>query len=182
MGEINLPQQLAKGYGVKRLKKSSTKVDLTPMVDLGFLLITFFMVSTAWKKQRVQPINLPADGPSTILGKSAALTLIPLDHNRVWYYSGDTNSALVENQSGNISLTTGDEIGNLIRKKQLALDRNPLIRKGRHELYILIKPTEQSTLQNLVSLFDEMKINDVDNYMLTEPDSIELRIAPQHVN
>lgn len=182
MGEINLPQQLAKGFGVQRIKKSSTKVDLTPMVDLGFLLITFFMVSTAWTKPRVQPINLPADGSSTVLGKSAALTLIALEQNKVWYYSGDINSAIQEKQFGIVSINYGDEIGNLIRRKQVALDRNPLIKRGRDELTILIKPTKESTLQNLVSLFDEMKINSVDTYMLTEPDSSELRMARQHKN
>ena len=54
--------------GVKGQKKETLKIDMTPMVDLGFLLITFFIVTTELSKPRTANLNMPKDGPPIPVG------------------------------------------------------------------------------------------------------------------
>ena len=90
MAELNASHASRRDKGIARSKKLSTRVDLTPMVDLGFLLITFFVFTTTASAPRAMPLNLPAgDNPDTKVGGSTALTVIPIDGDRVFYYHGD---------------------------------------------------------------------------------------------
>src|ERR1041384_6622445 len=82
-----------KGPGVKKGKKLSTRVDLTPMVDLGFLLITFFMFTTTLQKPKTMEINMPYKDPNkpvdtTKVKASTALTVLLSKDHRVYYYEG----------------------------------------------------------------------------------------------
>src|ERR1700741_439227 len=82
--------------GKPKGKKMSTRVDFTPMVDLGFLLITFFMLTTTLNKPQTMEINMPVKDkiPEEEVNKikeSQAMTLILGDKNRIYYYMGITD-------------------------------------------------------------------------------------------
>jgi len=123
MAELNSAAPHVRQRGGRRSKKMSTRVDLTPMVDLGFLLITFFMVSTSWTKPRAATLRMPANGEPMKLGNNAALTLIALDNNKIFYYNGELDQSLKEGSYGVTSYRQHDGIGDIIRQKQLAMDR-----------------------------------------------------------
>lgn len=76
------------GVNLKR-KSLSTKVDLTPMVDLGFQLITFFIFTTTFQSASVMKINLPDEiGNPTPVKANGTLTLLQGSNHLVYYYSG----------------------------------------------------------------------------------------------
>jgi len=164
--------------GVRRSKKLSTRVDLTPMVDLGFLLITFFMVSTSWSKPKAATLRMPADGPPVNIGNTAALTLVALNDNKIFYYNGALDKSLKEGSFGITGYNQRDGIGDIIRQKRLAMDRS--YKGGRKEMMLLIKPSPESNYQNVVGLLDEALINEVKRYALVDlPPAEQLVVTAQ---
>src|ERR1035437_119439 len=94
MAEINTGGGGHKKSGKKRSKKASTRIDLTPMVDLGFLLITFFMLATTLIKPQTMEINLPRNDKidkkdQTLVKASKSITIILAKNNRIFYFFGD---------------------------------------------------------------------------------------------
>ena len=85
--------------GKVRAKKMSTKVDLTPMVDLAFLLITFFMLTTTLNKPSAMELNMPKkienpdDKPEEVR-ECQVLNLLVDTLDQVWYYDGLTVAGL----------------------------------------------------------------------------------------
>ena len=86
MAEINSTASHSRKSGVRRSRKLSTRVDLTPMVDLGFLLITIFMVSTSWTKPKAAQVHMPANGKPMNIGNNVSLTLVALSGDSIFYY------------------------------------------------------------------------------------------------
>jgi biopolymer transport protein ExbD len=164
MAEINNTAPAGGRQSFARPKIKSTKVDLTPMVDLGFLLITFFIVSTTMQQQRALKFFLPADGEPTNIPQSTALTLVPVANNQVCYFYGDLSEAIRVKAFGKTSFSLSDGIGQVIRDKKKQLKTI-----GREkDLMVLIYPDQLSTYKNVVDLLDEMLINDVHRYCIAD--------------
>lgn len=144
-----------KGPGVKKSKKLSTRVDLTPMVDLGFLLITFFIFTTTMSQPTAMRLNLPKDSDEkdqNKLKESAALTIMPAKQNHVYYYEGLDPSKI---QTATVK-TIRDEI---LDKKR---------RTDPKDFMVIIKPTKDATYKNAVDMLDEMKIDDLHRYAFVD--------------
>jgi biopolymer transport protein ExbD len=85
-----------KGGGRRTPKKHGTHIDMTPMVDLMCLLITFFMLTTAFSKPKVMEITMPeknqkedpADAPK-VDAKRTYSVLLTADDKVYWYWHGD---------------------------------------------------------------------------------------------
>ncbi|MDR2206513.1 MAG: biopolymer transporter ExbD [Flavobacteriaceae bacterium] len=166
MAEIQTQSKSEKG-GKVRSKKQNTRVDMTPMVDLGFLLITFFMFTTTFSKPNVMDLGLPAkpkdkqqeDISKTEIKLSNSISVLIGKDNRIFWHQQD-NLSLTDD---NMNETTLDREG--IRKviqqaKSRAEDKNIFT--------VIIKPTDDAVYKNFVDILDEMAITDNERYGVTD--------------
>ena len=180
-----------KGPGVKKAKKLSTRVDMTPMVDLGFLLITFFIFTATMSSPKAMKLNMPKDvddpEKQTEAKESGALTIMLGKGNNIYYYEGQLKVDAGEN---NFQQTTFKGIRQVIidkKKDVMAKHKHDAscekIRedyqkatKGKdpnwenacldRDFVVIIKPSPEATYKNTVDILDEMAINDVKTYAM----------------
>lgn len=160
------------GKSFSQYKKQLLRIDMTPMVDLGFLLITFFVFTTTISSPMVIDLYMPGDDPVSIpqnLPKSLALTLLLGDNNKIFYYHGDFDQAVKTNSIFETDYSTYSGIGKIIRQKQKDIDDSGKFPNGRRGLMLLIKPTSGSAYKNVIDALDEVMINGVRKYAIVEP-------------
>lgn len=170
--EIEVKSGGKKGPGVKKAKKQSTRVDLTPMVDLGFLLITFFMFTTTLSSPTAMKLIMPDETAKpeeqNEAAKSGVFTLILGKADQVYYYEGDDPTKM--------------QVTNLKGIRDKILDK-----KGRtpaDKLVVIIKPDQDATYKDAVDLLDEMTINDIQKYAMisVRPDEYALVQKTEEAN
>lgn len=189
--------------GKKRGKKLSTRVDFTPMVDLGFLLITFFMLTTSMNKPQTMEINMPdkkvnTEDEKTKVKASQAITLLLTKDDKVVYYfmqqSGEPGTPMItdfstggiratllkENKDRNPSV---DSIA--IYKQQLNMGQidEPTykahvnqIKAFKDGLIVVIKASDKSKYKNMIDILDEMLICNIGRYAIVDISDVELEM------
>jgi biopolymer transport protein ExbD len=157
-----------KGPGVKKGKKLSTRVDLTPMVDLGFLLITFFIFTTTMSQPTAMKLFLPkdADKPEdqNKAKESGVITLLLGKDNNVFYYEGQ-----LAPDGSNFKSSNFKEIRTVLLEKKA--------RTNEKDLVVILKPSSESTYKNVVDILDEMTINVLKKYALVDIAPVEEQLV-----
>jgi biopolymer transport protein ExbD len=176
--------------GKKRAKKSSTRVDMTPMVDLAFLLLTFFVLTSTFSKPKVMSLVYPAK-PEDIVPEEQpkinnAITFL-LSEDKIFYYSGQYYPKSAPGPNGPTVLEETDFSAKGVRK--LLADRNSYVLKGKEgldkklkvkqiqdstylrmlidfkkdpeSLKVLVKTDDKATCKNFIDLIDELKIAEI---------------------
>ncbi|MCU0430057.1 MAG: biopolymer transporter ExbD [Cytophagaceae bacterium] len=161
MAEIDSSQGGGKKGGKVRSKKASTKVDMTPMVDLAFLLITFFMLATTLSKPQAMQLNMPdknnkQDPPK--LKESESMTLIIGEKNKLYYYTSIEKPELFVTNYGAKGARALFNEGNKLHPGKFT---------------IVVKPMPKSSYKNMVDMVDELN--------LTESRFAILDITPQEM-
>lgn len=185
-----------KGRGVKKAKKLTTRIDMTPMVDLGFLLITFFIFTTTMSTPTTMDLNMPKDtqkqDEQTQVAQSGALTIMLGKDNQVYYYEGE-----LKPDGSNFKQTTFKGIRDvIINKKQSVInsyvpspDDEAIIQKAKAKgdpnwqnaakdknFTVIIKPDADATYKNTVDILDEMTINNVKRFAMIPITDSELQL------
>lgn len=167
MAEVNNNPTQKKRKGSALFSKKNLRVDLTPMVDLGFILVTFFVFTTSMAEPKVMDIINPNDTEPVTkdpVCESCVLTVLLGKDNKIWYYEGmEQKSAYKE--------TSYDAAGirQLITQKKKAVKEQ----FGKDRFVLIIKPLESAGFKNLVDMIDESHINLVKRYYIDEPSKTE---------
>ncbi|MEJ8803580.1 ExbD/TolR family protein [Pontibacter sp. H249] len=160
MAEVQEKADSGKG-GKKRAKKMSVHLDMTPMVDLAFLLLTFFMLTTTFSKPQTMEINMPVKEESPEdqmpLKASNALTIIVGENDKLFYYFG------LGDPADNPEVLESDYSANGIRKVLLS----PRV-KSNDKMTVLVKAMETSRYKNMVDILDELKITETKKFALVD--------------
>jgi biopolymer transport protein ExbD len=170
MAELNTGGGGDKKGGKVRSKKSDAKVDLTAMVDLAFLLITFFMLTTSLSKPKAMDLSLPdkekKDTPedNVKVDENMTLTLLVGENNKLKWYKGFLDKPL----AGPKDVTYGKDglRKELLKQKAEIREYCLSIGKPKSGIIVIIKPTKKSNYRNLVDILDEMAISGVDTYAI----------------
>jgi biopolymer transport protein ExbD len=153
-----------KGPGVKKAKRMSTRIDMTPLVDLGFLLITFFIFTTTMSTPSTMDLFMPKDTKQdeelNKAKESGALTIMMGKDNHLYYYEGK-----LAPDASNFTSSNFKEIRDVIIKKK----KNTPI----EDLVVVLKPNEEATYKNTVDMLDEMTINQVKRFSLVDISEVE---------
>lgn len=163
--------------GVRRPVKHQLRIDMTPMVDLGFLLISFFVITTELSKPTAMPLAMPKDGKGTDLGESYAFTVLLGATGDTWYYYGNWEDAVAKNAV--LPLNSTVALRQKIQERQQWLDVHPG-KEGREGLMVLVKSTPEASYKQVVDVLDEMSINQVKKYAVVKPASNELEWVKEH--
>ncbi len=139
-----------------RSKKTSTRIDMTPMVDLAFLLLTFFVMTTTLNKPQTMEITMPEkpnqEDKLPEINEKNVLTLVLGKNNKVFWYMGITDPKVV------LTDFSKDGIRKVLLEKKAELPK----------LVILIKATNDAKYRNMVDILDEMNISSIPRYALVD--------------
>lgn len=141
--------------GKVRAKKQSTKVDMTPMVDLAFLLLTFFILTSTFNKPKTMEITMPDkvenEEEQTKINENDILNLVLAENDKIYWWIGLTPPAEVTNYSK-------DGVRKLLLEQAKA---NP-------KMMVLIKPKDESRYNNMVDILDEMDITKMKRFAIVD--------------
>jgi biopolymer transport protein ExbD len=170
----------AESKKTKRRIHHSLRIDMTPMVDLGFLLITFFIFTTTMMEKRAMSLMMPKESRDSLpVAASKALTILLGGHNQVLAYEGSWQEAVAYNRVVTSNFTESEGIGKLIREKQKKLQLTDS-EEGKNALVLLIKPAKAASYKNVIDALDEAMINNVSKYALLDATAEERKRLGDH--
>ena len=182
----------------KRAKKHSSKVDMTPMVDLGFLLLTFFVLTTQFSKPKTMEINMPVIPKDTtkrmkIEDETALTLLLSEKKEKIYYYYGkfkpdasiikttdyskegvrkvfrDRNKDVIEQVKQLKAKLSKREIADTTYKR-LAMT----IKGDKKSVFVIVKADDKAKYKNIIDVIDELNVADIGKYALVDISPAEI--------
>jgi biopolymer transport protein ExbD len=169
MAELN--SSPTKAGGTHGRKKMNVRVDLTAMVDLAFLLITFFMLTTTLSKPKAMDVAMPVGDHPGPTAASRSFTVCLGKNNQVMYYLGELQKPIIA------PAITGFNRGGI---RKALLETNKMVNnKTGKSMIVLVKPSDHSVYDNLVNVLDELNITNTQQYAIVDIDKHDTDILKQ---
>ncbi|MBC8053370.1 MAG: biopolymer transporter ExbD [Sphingobacteriaceae bacterium] len=155
MAELNNMRGVASGRSVS--SKKLPKVDLTAMVDLAFLLITFFMLTTTLSRPSEMKVSMPVDkGRGEVPDTRSMAVCLGAGNKMLWYMGTTANPR-------EVNVTNASGLRNALLKQMKHVSKTT----GK-SLIVLVKPGDRSRFKNLVDVLDELAISQVPTYAIID--------------
>lgn len=151
-------------------KKIPVRVDLTAMVDLAFLLITFFMLTTSLMKHKAMEVNMPV-GPSEAVPETGTMTICLGKGNQAMWYLGMAEKPIIA--------PTLARYGRDLRTAIIETGKRVKASSGK-DLNVVLKPSDHSVYENLVDALDEMNITKVPSYAIAKITQKDIDLLTVH--
>jgi len=142
--------------GGRNTGKLPVRVDLTALVDLAFLLITFFMLTTTLSKPKNLPLVMPDPGPLFAVGQSSTMTIC-LGKSQALCYLGMADKPLMAPKLVSFGINLQQAIQQMARQ---------VFAKTGKSLMVVVKPSQHSVYKNLVNTLDELNITQTSRYAI----------------
>ena len=153
--------------GKVRSKKSSTRIDMTPMVDLAFLLLTFFILTTTLSKPQTIEITMPEKpkegDKQPEVNEKKVLTLVLGANDKVYWYVGITEPEAKKTDFSKDGI------------RKVLVEKKSEIR----DLIVLIKAMDEAKYKNMVDILDEMTISSIQRYAIVDITPADKEIVRQ---
>lgn len=167
MAELDTSGGGGKKGGKVRSKKMSTRVDLTAMVDLAFLLITFFMLTTTLAKPQAMDLAMPdkdaEQQEQLTIADSRTMNVVLGSGNKILWYMGTPDKPLTPPEVESYGRNGIRKV--LVEKNKEVLARTGDPKKG---LIVLVKGSDKSVYRNLVDMLDELNITNMQQRSIVE--------------
>jgi biopolymer transport protein ExbD len=176
--------------GKKRAKKGSTRVDMTPLVDLAFLLLTFFVLTSTFSKPKVMALTYPAKPEKDVVAEPVKINngiTFLLSEDKIFYYKDQYYSVDNPGPKGATKLEETNFGSQGVRKLLADLNKTVLngkakldaqlatekiteaqhkaklieLKKADSALKVLIKTDDKAICKNFIDLIDELRINQI---------------------
>ncbi len=153
--------------GKIRSKKSSTRIDMTPMVDLAFLLLTFFILTTTLSKPQTMEITMPEkpkeNDKQPEVNEKKVLTVVLGANDKVYWYVGIT-----EPEAKQVNFSK-DGIRKVLVEKKAEI----------RDMIVLIKAMDESKYKNMVDILDEMTISNIQRFAIVDITAVDKQIVKE---
>jgi len=147
MAEVDVKQSRGKQkHSKKKKRRIGVRIDMTPMVDIAFLLLTFFMLTTTMNKPQAMEINLPPGEAKVDVPSSNLLTLRVSENGSIYWNIGTDKPEKV----------SSIELKKVLKEKNSA---NP-------KLITLIKVDRKGKYIMMVNIMDELNVADITRFSL----------------